>query len=137
MQQATIVTPRVTTSQCAGDNLAPMNRTYNKTYIKEWREFRGLSLRRLAQRLEIDGPTETFSHASLGRIENGKQPYSQPILEALSVALDCSVTDLLSKNPFKEGEVIDLLALINDSNRETAVRVLRALVANGDDKQVK
>lgn len=102
-------------------------RKYAKTYIREWREYRGLSLRRLADRVELDGPAETISHASIGRIENGEQPYSQPILEALASALNCSVTDLLSVDPTKEGEVVDLMRLINDRNRDQAIRVLKAL----------
>ncbi|NNU70412.1 helix-turn-helix transcriptional regulator [Rhizobium sp. WYCCWR 11152] len=103
-------------------------RTYSKTYIKEWREYRGLSLRRLADRLELDGPDETLSHSSIGRIENGQQPYSQPILEALASALNVSVTDLLSVDPTKEGEVVDLVRLINqNNNRELAVRLLKSL----------
>ncbi|MGR9384885.1 helix-turn-helix domain-containing protein [Rhizobium leguminosarum] len=103
-------------------------RTYNKTYIKEWREYRGLSLRRLADRLELDGPDETLSHSSIGRIENGQQPYSQPILEALAAALNVSVTDLLSVDPTKEGEVVDLVRLISENNnRELAVRLLKSL----------
>ena len=106
-------------------------RTYGKTFIREWREYRGLSLRRLADRLEINGPNETISHASLGRIETGDQPYSQPILEALAVALRCSVTDLLSVDPTKEGEVVDLMWLIDDRNRDQAIRVLRALTGTG------
>lgn len=102
-------------------------RTYGKTFIREWREYRGLSLRRLADRLEMNGPNETISHASLGRIETGDQPYSQPILEALASALNCSVTDLLGVDPTKEGEIVDLMRLINDRNRDQAIRVLRAL----------
>lgn len=102
-------------------------RKYSKTYIREWREFRGLSLRRLADRIELEGPAETISHASIGRIEKGEQPYSQPILEALAHALNCSVTDLLSVDPTKEGEIIDLMRLINDKNRDQAIRVLKAL----------
>lgn len=102
-------------------------RKYAKTFIREWREYRGLSLRRLAGRLELDGPAETFSHTSIGRIEKGDQPYSQPVLEALAHALDCSVTDLLSVDPTKEGEVVDLMRLINDRNRDQAIRVLKAL----------
>lgn len=136
MSQALSVTPHVTTDNVPSDMFAHMERTYGKTFIKEWREYRGLSLRRLAQRLEIDGPIETFSHASLGRIENGKQPYSQPILEALAVALNCSVVDLLSRDPYKDGEVIDLMRLITDKNRETAVRVLRALISDTDEAKI-
>lgn len=105
---------------------------YGKTYIKEWRKYRGLSLRRLADRMEMDGPNETISHASLGRIENGDQPYSQPILEALAQALNCSVTDLIGVDPTKEGEVVDLMRLINEKNRDQAIRVLRALTGTDD-----
>lgn len=102
-------------------------RKYGKTYIREWREYRGLSLRRLADRLELSGPDETISHASIGRIENGLQPYSQPILEAIAAALNVSVTDLLGVDPTKEGEVVDLVRLISDKNRDQAIRVLKAL----------
>jgi len=103
-------------------------RTYRKTYIKEWREYRGLSLRRLADRIEMGADEQTLSHASIGRIENGQQPYSQPILEALAEALNASVTDLLSVDPTKEGEVVDLVRLINqNSNRDLALRLLKSL----------
>ena len=105
-------------------SMAP--KRYTKTFIKEWREFRGLSLRRLADRIDM-GEGDAISFASIGRIENGLQPYSQPILEAIAYALDCSVTDLLSVDPTKAGEVVDLVRLINDQNREQAIRVLRAL----------
>ena len=79
-------------------------------YIREWREYRHLSLRRLVNRLEgSPGGEPLISHASLGRIEQGKQPYSQPILEALAAALNCTVSDLLEVNPLKEGDVVDLM----------------------------
>lgn len=106
-------------------------RRFGKTYIREWREYRGLSLRRLADRIELGGPDETISHASLGRIEKGQQPYSQPILEALAEALNVDAADLISKDPTKEGEVIDLMRLIDSSgNRDMAIRLLKSM-ANG------
>jgi transcriptional regulator with XRE-family HTH domain len=106
-------------------------RELGKTYIREWREYRGLSLRRLAGRIELSGSDETISHASLGRIEKGQQPYSQPILEALAEALSVEVADLLSKDPTKEGEVIDLMRLIDETgNRDMAIRLLKSM-ANG------
>lgn len=91
-----------------------MDRKYGKTFIREWRQYRGLSLRRLADRLELDGPDETFSHASIGRIEKGQQPYSQPVLEALAHALNVEVHHLLSVDPTKEGQVVDLLRLLRE-----------------------
>lgn len=128
-KQLLFVTTDVTTGAMHHAKVRAMSneRKFGKTFIRAWRKYRGLSLRRLADRLELDGPNDTVSHASIGRIENGDQPYSQPILEALAVALDCSVTDLLSVDPTKEGEVVDLVRLINENNREQAVRILKAL----------
>jgi transcriptional regulator with XRE-family HTH domain len=82
---------------------------YGRTYIKEWRDKRGLSLRRLAERLEQEpGGDLMISHTSIGRIEKGQQPYSQPILEALSRALGVPAWMLLEVNPEKDGDVIDI-----------------------------
>lgn len=113
-----IVTPHVTTRYAGRDNFLDMERKYGKTFIREWRQYRGLSLRRLADRLELDGPDETFSHASIGRIENGQQPYSQPVLEALAHALGVEVQHLLSVDPTKEGQVVDLMRLLRDGASE-------------------
>lgn len=126
--QELFVTLGVTTCDSENAMLIPMKeRKFAKTYIREWREFRGLSLRRLADRLEMEGPDDSFSHASIGRIETGLQPYTQPVLEALAEALNVSVVDLLSVDPTKEGEVVDLMRLLDDKNRDQAIRVLKAM----------
>jgi transcriptional regulator with XRE-family HTH domain len=52
---------------------------YRRTFIRQWRLHRGLTLERLAERV---GTT----HASLSRIERGIQPYAQPLLEAIAEA---------------------------------------------------
>lgn len=110
--------------------------TYRRTYIKEWRVKRGLSLRRLAERLEAaPGGDLLISHTSIGRIEKGQQPYSQPILEAIADALGVSASMLLEVNPEKDGDVIDLTIRLNKASpelRQQAVHVLEALLqANG------
>lgn len=65
--------------------------------------------------------------ASLSRLENGKQPYSQRILEALADIYDCEPGELLQRDPTKEGDVIDLVRIMGASQREQAIAVLRAL----------
>ena len=129
-EESEIVTPLVTTCNSGGDRLPTMaeRRKYNKTYIREWREHRGLSLRRLADRIELsDEDGDALSYVSLNRIELGKQPYSQPILEALAHALDVTVVDLLSVDPTKEGQVVDLMALLKDRDPDLVRRVIEAL----------
>jgi transcriptional regulator with XRE-family HTH domain len=83
-------------------------------YLREWREHRGLSLARLAARMIDQTGEEIISSVSVGRIERGQQPYSQPILEALADALQCTAEDLLSVNPLKDAEVIDLMRIIRE-----------------------
>lgn len=101
--------------------------TFRKTYIKEWRTTRGLSLRQLAARIEKEPGEELISFASLGRIEKGQQPYSQPILEGLAKALDVSPAMLLEVNPNYDGQVIDLVRHMDDDKREQAIKILKAL----------
>ncbi len=86
--------------------------TYRRTFIEAWRKYRGLSQVQLEHRLEKAPGEPLISRVSIGRIEKGEQPYSQPILEALAEALDCTVSDLLEVDPTKAGEVVDLMRII-------------------------
>lgn len=107
--------------------LGAMERALGKHFIREWREYRGLSLRKLADRMEKSPGVPLTSHANIGRIETNQQPYSQDILEAIADALNVSVTDLLTVDPTKDGEVVDLVRLIKAKDRDAAIRILRAL----------
>jgi transcriptional regulator with XRE-family HTH domain len=64
-------------------------------FVRQWREFRGLSQEQLADRLDM-------SAAQLSRIESGKQPYTQDFLEAAAHALRTDVASLLMRDPSKE-----------------------------------
>lgn len=105
---------------------------YARTYIKEWREKRGLSLRRLADRLEqTPGGDLLISHTSIGRIEKGQQPYSQPILEAIAEALGVSASMLLEVNPNVDGDVIDITLRLKKASpelRQQAIDIIHALL---------
>lgn len=98
-------------------------------YIREWRTKRQLSLRRLAARMEREPGEPLISHASLGRIETGDQPYSQEVLEALAEALNVSRSALLEMDPTKEGEVIDLVRRLDDRKRAQALDYLKFLAS--------
>jgi transcriptional regulator with XRE-family HTH domain len=109
-------------------------RTLGKHFIRQWREYRGYSLRKLAAMMEREPGEQLTSHANLGRIETFEQPYTQEILEALSVALKADVVSLLTVDPNKDGEVVDLVRLITAKNRPMAVRMLKVLT--GEDGPV-
>lgn len=65
---------------------------YRRTYIRAWREHRGLTLEQLAERIE-----KTPSHLSM--LERGLRAYAQDTLEAIADALQTDVASLLMRNP--------------------------------------
>lgn len=103
------------------------SRHLGKHYLRQWREYRGLSLRVLAERMESEPGVPLTSHANLGRIETQKQPYSQEIMEAAAVALNCTVRDLLDVDPTKEGEVVDLMRILKRKDLATVRAIIEGL----------
>lgn len=96
-------------------------------YLQQWREYRGYSLRKLADLMEIEPGIPLTSHANLQRIEKFQQPYSQEIMEAAADALQCTVSDILTVNPKKEGEVVDLVHLMREKDEATVRAILNGL----------
>lgn len=89
-------------------------------YIREWRKFRQLTQERLAERTP-------YSTGAISQLETGRTSYTQGILEALAAALDCQPGDLLSRNPFMDGTVIQLFNELPDDKRRIALEMLKTL----------
>ena len=99
-------------------------RARTKHYFAEWREFKQLTQERAIERLG-------WSQSKLSRIESGRTPYNEDDLAAAAAAYDCSPMDLISVNPLKEGEVIDITRLLKrapPSTREQILAVVRTLL---------
>lgn len=60
--------------------------------MRQWREEREMTL-------EAVGAEIGLSHAQLGRIERGLQPYNQELLEALAVLYRIDVASLIMRDP--------------------------------------
>jgi transcriptional regulator with XRE-family HTH domain len=89
-------------------------------YVREWRKFRNLTQERLADRTP-------YTPGAISQLETGRTHYTQSMLEALADALQCTPGDLLSRNPFKEGEVISLWDQLPEDKRDIARRMLETL----------
>lgn len=101
--------------------------SHHKTYLREWRRFRGLTQDQAVDRLAVlDDPHVPITAASLSRLENGKQPYSQRSLEALAQVYDCEPDELLGRDPFKDGRVIDFMKHLDSAQRAQALAILQA-----------
>lgn len=97
-------------------------RVRQKTFIREWREHRGLSLRQLEAKL-VQGPDAdpAITFASLSRLERGLQPYTQDALEAIASALEASPADLLAVNPNHDSDYFHMYNVL-DFNGKQEVR---------------
>lgn len=80
---------------------------FQRTFIKPWREFREMSQQELADKVgeylaERGIREKGYTHASIGRLENGIMPYRQPVMEAIADALEVTVETLITRPPPKE-----------------------------------
>jgi len=97
-------------------------------YLKQWRKHRELTQDQVVDRLEMfDDPLLPGTAASLSRLENGKQPYGERILEALAEIYQCEPDHLIGRDPTKAGEVIDLWGRLTAQQRRQAMAVIEAL----------
>lgn len=104
-----------------------------KTYFKEWRKSSGLTQDQVVDRLAIhEDELLPRTTASLSRIENGKQIYTQRILEALADVYGVEEPGwLLDRHPKKDGKVFDLMARLNDKQRDQAIAILETFLKDG------
>jgi transcriptional regulator with XRE-family HTH domain len=106
-----------------------------RRYLREWRKFRGKTQEQVVAALEgMDDPNLPSTGASLSRLETGKQSYNERSLAALAAIYDCEPWELLGRDPYKEGEVIDFgakFSKLDAQQRAQALAILDALTKTG------
>ncbi len=103
-------------------NFGPKRR--RPTFIKQWREHRQLSQDQLAERLFT-------SKASISRVENGSQAYTQDFLEACAEALQTDPASLLMRNPTDEDAVWSLWDQAQAGERQMIETIVRTVIKTG------
>lgn len=91
-------------------------------FIKQWRKFRGLTMQQLAERLELS--VSTFS-----RIERYRQSPTLDLIGQISVQLDCSPGELITRDPSRPD---DMWAVWNSMTAEERARVFAVAKALKD-----
>lgn len=94
---------------------------YGRNYIRAWRQHRGLSLERLADRIQR-------THATLSRIERGLNPYTQDVLEAIAEALGTDVPSLLVRDPSDPDGIWTIWDQAKPAQRRQIIEVAKTLL---------
>jgi transcriptional regulator with XRE-family HTH domain len=94
-----------------------------RNFLRAWREHRGLTLEQLAEFIGVTYPT-------LSRIECGKSPYSQGILEGYADRLSTDVASLLMRNPQEDG-IWSLWERAKPGERRMILEIAKTIVKTG------
>lgn len=101
--------------------------TRNPTKIRAWRRHRQLSLRELADLINGGREAPLISYASLNRIECGRQPYSQDILEAIAEALNTEPALLLCGDPEETEQLISLWTQLSHQQQRLVTAIIQTI----------
>ena len=100
---------------------------FRRTFIRQWREYRGLTLERLADRLGMTA-------GNLSQLERGNQGYTQNTLEALAHALQTDVASLLMRNPEDSEGLWSLWDQAKPGERQMLVGIAKTVIKTGTDE---
>jgi transcriptional regulator with XRE-family HTH domain len=96
-------------------------RRFRPTFIRQWRDYRNLTLEQLAARLEM-----TASHLSM--LETGKRGYTQNTLEAIADALQTDAASLLMRDPTKDDAIWSVWDQAKQGDRQKIVDIARTII---------
>jgi transcriptional regulator with XRE-family HTH domain len=95
-----------------------------RTFIREWRKYRGLTLEQLGARIGMTA-------SNLSMLERGQRGYTQPALEAIAEALQTDPASLLMRDPMSPDAIWTLWDQASQAERRQIVEIARALRRTG------
>lgn len=103
-----------------GPDMAAPRKQYRRTFIRQWRMHRGLTLERLADRVDM-------SVSALSYLERGQSGYTQETLERLAEALMTDPASLLIRNPEDPEAIWSIWDQASEDERRQIVEIAGAL----------
>jgi DNA-binding Xre family transcriptional regulator len=97
---------------------------FRKTFIRQWREHRGLTLERLADRVGMTA-------GNLSQLERGNQGYTQNTLEGLANALQTDAASLLMRDPTDSEGLWSIWDQAKPGERQMLVDIAKTVVKTG------
>jgi transcriptional regulator with XRE-family HTH domain len=114
------------------------HRTHPGHYLRQWRQACGLTLAQAADRVErasermgdagvASGRCLSMTHATLSRIERGRLPYNQALLEVLAEVYQTDRASLIMRDPSEPEGLWSIWEQLQPVERRQALAVLKAL----------
>jgi transcriptional regulator with XRE-family HTH domain len=94
---------------------------YRRTFIREWRQNRGLTLEQLGERIDM-------TPSNLSMLERGQRGYAQETLEKIADALQTEVASLLMRNPTDRDAIWSIWERAQAGERETIVDLAETIL---------
>lgn len=98
----------------------PQKRQFRRTFLRQWREHRDLTLEQLADRVET-----TPSHLSM--LERGMRGYTQNMLESIAEALRTDAASLLMRDPSKDDAIWSVWEHAKPGDRQKIVEIAKTI----------
>lgn len=105
------------------DTLCMAGKSLRTTFIRQWRNHRHKTLVQVAEELHV-------THGYLSKVERGKLPYNQELLEKLAEIYNCDVVDLLIRDPSQPSKMWSLWDQAKPGQRRQIEAVAEALIGN-------
>lgn len=97
---------------------------YRLTFIRQWRQKRGMSLEALADRVPMD-------KGNLSKVERGLLPYNQEMLERLADALQTDPPSLLMRDPSDSAAIWTLWDHAKPGERRQIAAIAETILKTG------
>lgn len=98
----------------------PKRKQYRRTYIREWRKKKGLTLEVLADRIGM-------KPSALSYLERGQSAYTQGTLELIAEALGTDPASLIMRNPSDDEAIWSLWEEASTAEKQRISEVVRVL----------
>lgn len=95
-----------------------------RTFIRQWREYRGYSQDKLGAMLDTSG-------SMISRIENGQTPYTQDVLESLADALMTDPASLLMRDPTQPEAMWSIWDQAKEGERRMIEDIAKTIIKTG------
>ncbi len=112
-------------------------------YLREWREKAGLSLEDVAERVEVlsaewaatdpESRPRSMTHATLSRIERGKLPYNQHLIELLAEIYMTDVASLIIRDPTDPDGLWSIYDALTAPERRQVVEIAKTIKRTGTE----